>query len=225
LGGLAIHESQVYTLSKKLNEIQEKYFPGISVPINFHASDIRAGYVNHFNEYDQDERFEIMDDVYDIMHKAYPHNLIAFATCIDNTRYESPYQVTYDCFNSVCQSFNLFLYHRFKERDYVKGMLIIDRGREKQYLDIYGRFKISPHVQEYLANIVDIPYFGACSQTRMLQLADFVSNAVYRYYENDDCENIDKFLHLFYKGDRFRPPARGLNHITQNEECDCYACS
>lgn len=224
LGGVAIHEGQIYTLTKEMNDLQEKYFPGIKVPIEFHTTPIRHGKGPHFNKFSEAEREQILDDVYNILHKTYFPNVIAFATSIDISAVKSPMQVTRDCFRDVCQNFNLFLYHQYKKGYWGKGMLIIDRVRERQYLQIYSEFKQSDDVEEYLGNIIDIPYFGACRETRMLQLADFIANAVFRYYESGITKHMDKIMPRFYRGPVYHP-TRGLNHITSDATCKCYACS
>lgn len=221
---MAIHEGQIYTLTKEMNDLQEKYFPGITIPIEFHSSLIRHGKGPHFNHFSEEEREDILNDVYNILHKAHFPNLIAFATCIDVSAVKSPSQVTYDCFKDISQKFNLFLYHQYKKGFLGKGMLIIDRVRESQYLQIYSEFKQSDEVQEYLGNIIDIPYFGASKETRMLQLADFVANAVFRYYESGITSQFDKIIPRFYKGPIYHPTS-GLNHITHDTTCKCYACS
>jgi len=50
LGGVAIHEGQIYTLNQKLDAIQKQYFPGISFPISFHATEIMRGKA-HFKDF------------------------------------------------------------------------------------------------------------------------------------------------------------------------------
>lgn len=224
LGGVAVHEGQIYTLTREFNAIQEKYFPGITVLINFHVSLIRRGKGPHFNKFDEETREQIIDDVYHVIQKQYFPNLIAFATSIDISAVRSPSQVCRDCFKDVCQNFNRFLYHQYKKSIPSKGLLIIDRGREIQYRQIYSEFKKSELVEEYLGNVVDVPYFSACRETRMLQIADFVANAVFRYYESDITKQMNKILPRFYRGPRYHPTS-GLSHITNDENCDCYACS
>lgn len=223
LGGVAIHEGQIYKLTKALNELQEKYFPGITVPIEFHVTPIRRGQRPHWNNFSESERTQIINDVYSIMEKTYYPNLIVFATCIDISAVKDANQVSRACFENVCQSFNKFLIHQYKRGELAKGLLIIDRGREKQYLQYFGEFKKATEVEKFLGNIVDIPYFGACSETRMLQLADFASNAIFRYYEDEDRTTFDKIIPRFYKGPRY-DPILGLTHITNTKDCDCYAC-
>jgi hypothetical protein len=43
IAGVAVHEGQITLISQRIRAIQEKYFPGISVPIEFHATEIRNG--------------------------------------------------------------------------------------------------------------------------------------------------------------------------------------
>ena len=43
LGGISVHESQIYTLSKEFDDLQEEFFPGIQLPIEIHATVIRNG--------------------------------------------------------------------------------------------------------------------------------------------------------------------------------------
>jgi len=224
LGGVAIHEGQIYSLTKELNDIQEKYFPGISFPIEFHVTPIRQGKGPYFKNMSLDARKELIQDVYRVIEKQYFPSLIAFATSIDATAVKNPTQVTHDCFEGVCQKFNLYLYHQYKQENPNKGLLVIDRGREKQYLQIFSEFKNSEEVQKYLANIVDIPYFTACRETRMLQLADFVANAVWRYYEKNECEEMNHIISRFYRGPR-NYPTSGLTHLTLDDTCKCYACN
>lgn len=224
LGGVAIHEGQIYSLTKELNDLQEKYFPGIRIPIEFHVTPIRDGRGPHFNKFSRETREQMIDDVYHIMQKSHFPNLIAFATSLDISAVDNPTQVCRDCFEDVCQHFNLFLYNQYRKGIMSKGLLIIDRGREKQYLHHFGEFKKSEKVETYLGNIVDIPYFAACRETRMLQLADFCANAVFRYFESGITYEFEKIVHLFYRGiPQF--PVQGLYHITNNETCDCCVCS
>jgi hypothetical protein len=223
LGGVAIHEGQIYALNRALNAIQEKYFPGITVPIEFHVSPIRKGTPPHFNQFSEDVREQIINDVYDVIQKASFPGFIAFATSIDISAVKDPTQVSEACFEDVCQHFNLFLHHQYKKGIPTKGLLIIDRGREKQYLQHFTEFKKATEVEKFLGNIIDIPYFAACSETRMLQIADFISNAVFRYYESGITKEMDKVLPRFYTGPKYQPIS-GLGHITNQKGCQCHAC-
>jgi len=223
LGGAAVHEGQIYTMSKELDALQEKYWPGISFSIEFHVSPIRHG-KGIFREMSRDLRENLIADVYKVIGKQIFPGFIAFATSIDASAVQNANQVTHDCFEEVCQNFNRYLYHQFKRDTPAKGLLVIDRGRDIIYRQLFREFKDSPDVQKYLAGIVDIPYFTACRETRMLQIADFIANAVWRYYEYGEDQALNEIIGRFYRGPRPYLDS-GLAHITSDDTCDCYACT
>lgn len=223
LGGIAIHEGQITTLARAIDALQEKYFPGIGIPIEFHAGPIRQGRGPHFNNFDFDTRCDIINDVYNCILKSGFPNIIPFATVMDISAVVNANQVCHDCFEDVCQNFNLYLWDQFKKGFPSKGLLIIDRGREVQYRQHFIEFKKSKLVEEYLANLVDIPYFTAASDTRMLQVADFIVNAVFRYYESNITDCFNKISSLFFRGS-YETPMNRLNHITKDGTCQCCIC-
>lgn len=222
LAGVAIHEGQIYKLTQELEVVQQHYFPGITFPIAFHATDIRRG-KRHFADFMPEQREQLLNDLYDIIRNARFPNLIAFATAIDISSVQNSLQVRRDTLQDICQRFNTFLIRQYKANRPSKGLLIIDRVREGSYRELLADFKKSGTEYGYLGNIVDIPYFARCHETRMLQLADLCAYAVFRYYEHNDSKYIDKIITRFDKRSPGHPPD-GLKHITENE-CSCYACS
>ena len=222
LGAVAIHEGQVYQLTEQLGRIQQSFFPGISIPIAFHATDIRAAR-GRFRDLHQDDRDRLLYDIYQVIHAARFPNLIAFATAIHVSAATSPNQVLHDTFQDICQRFNTFLMRQFKLGHPDKGLLIIDRAHEGRYRELIADFQRSGTAYGYLGNIVDIPYFASRNDTRMIQLADFCAYAVFRYYESGDTDYFGQILPRF---DRRAPrnPPDGLKHIT-SEPCSCKACS
>jgi hypothetical protein len=69
LAGVAIHEGQWRTLSRKLDSIQDSHFPQAGSPIEFHASEIRSGR-NFFRSVGRAERTSLMNDVYGVSPKS-----------------------------------------------------------------------------------------------------------------------------------------------------------
>jgi hypothetical protein len=104
-----------------------------------------------------------------------------------------------------------------------KGLLIIDQTREREYRELVSDFKRHGIKSGYLDNVVDIPYFARCHETRMLQLADFCTSAVFQYYERGENEHLSAILPRFDRRQKDYPPD-GLKHITKNA-CNCPACS
>lgn len=222
IGGVAIHEGQVYQLTRQLDAIQAGFFPGITVPIPFHAADIRTGH-GRFRGIDLDSRLRLLDDVYQVISTARFPNLIVFATSMHISAAQNAGQVLRDTFEDVCERFNKMLVRQFNLGHPDKGLLIIDRAHEQRYRELLAQFHSAGTTHGYLGNIVDIPYFAGRRDTRMIQLADFCAHAVFRYYENRDTTYFNQVLPRFDRRIPRHPPD-GLKHITQ-DPCSCEACS
>jgi hypothetical protein len=222
LGGVAIHEGQIRNFADQLDTIQGSFFPGISVPIPFHASAIRAG-KGQFNSLGATRKEELLHAIYQVMQKSKFPNLTAFATTAHISYVQDPEQVLHDVFQDVCQRFNTFLMLFAKYGKPEKGLLIIDRAHEDHYRRLIAEFQKSGTEYGYLGNIVDIPYFAGCQATRMLQIADHCAYATFRRYENNDSTYFNMIIHAFDQRISNKPD--GLKHLTTNRSCTCEACS
>ena len=224
LGGVAIHEGQVSGLANKLDEIQTKYFGELKVPIEFHAGDIKTGN-KRWHSVPEKTREKIMEDVYNVIAGAPFPTLIAFGSALHISKaVNSETDDLETSFQDVCLKFNHFLIKMHKSGNTNKGLLIIDDAHKNQFKDLINRFRREGVKGVPIHNIVDIPYFSASHDTRMLQLADFCVYSIYRYYEKNDSCYINKILPVFDRRDKFH--ADGLRHIiTNNYTCECIACS
>jgi len=222
IGGVAIHEGQIHGIGAQMDSIQTKYFPGIQIQIAFHATDVRHG-KGHFHGIPPGIRNQILQDIYALIANATFPNLIVFATAIDITAVRNATQARRDIFEDVCEKFNGFLVHQYRIGRPAKGLLIIDENREAEYRELVNDFKRQGTTHGYLGNVVDIPYFARCHQTRMLQLADFVANAIFEYYERNDNTNLNIILPRFY-GKAWDKLSAGFGHIVTGK-CTCVACS
>jgi len=222
IGGVAVHEGQIHGISNQLDGLQTKYFPGIQIQIAFHATDIKRG-KGHFQGIHPDKRNQILQDVYAVIGSATFPYLIVFATAIDITAVKDPIQARRDVFEDVCEKFNGFLVHQFQRGFPSKGLLIIDENREAEYRQLVNDFKKTGTTHGYIANIFDIPYFARCYETRLLQLADFVTHSVFDYYEYNDNTALNVIIPRIY-GNAFGKLDAGLGHIVQ-KNCTCVACT
>lgn len=218
---MAIFEAQIWKLSTELDNIQNKYFPGISYPIAFHASETRRG-KGHFDNLKPEIRNNMLIEVCNVISSSVFPNLVAFATVVDISAVESPLQVRRLTLEDICARFNTFLIRQHKAKRPNRGLLIIDRNREGDYRSLMADFKRDGVKSGYLDNIVDIPYFASCNDTRMLQLADSLANAVFQYYEKGKSELLDIVMPKFDRRERDYPPD-GLKHFTK-QICKCPAC-
>jgi hypothetical protein len=222
IGGVAVHEGQVSDLIKHLQKIQENYFPGVSIPIEFHAEHVKHS-KGVYNSFPLKKREQILEDVYKlILDTGFP-NIIVFAAVMSQDAAKGATQVRSDTFEGVCSRFNNFLIWEHRLRYTTKGLVIIDKNREDEYRHLLSSFQTSTKYG-YLGNVVDIPYFAQSHETRMLQLADFCAYAIWRYYERQD----DKYMNIILPRICRKPLTHkldGLQHITNNKQCTCIACT
>lgn len=221
LAAVAVHEGQVSQLTKSLDAIQTKYFPQVSLPIAFHAVDIHGG-KGRFKDMDKETRANLMKDIYSfIASVAYPR-MIAFGTAIDDSALKSPAETIDVTLGDLCSRFNIFLKRLYEVGTPSKGLMIVDQSHEDQYRRLLHLFQAQGTKYGQLGNVVDIPYFATRKDTRMLQLADFVAYAAFRYYERNEDTYLKMILDKFDRKTRDRDPD-GLKHITERE-CKCIAC-
>jgi len=223
LGGVAIHEGQVLGLANKLDDIQTAYFGELKVPIEFHAGDMKTGN-KRWRSIPEKTREKIMDEVYDVIANAPFPTLVAFGTALHLSKAENTESGNLEiAFQDVCLKFNHFLVKAHKSGNTNKGLLIIDDAHKRQFKDLINTFRKEGVKGVPIYNIVDIPYFSASQDTRMLQLADFCVYAVYRYYEKQDSTYLDKILPQFDRRDAMH--VDGLRHVIKSLACTCVACS
>lgn len=129
LAGIAVYESQIAALDNELQGIQEKYFPNISYPIAFHATEIRRG-KGQFSAFLPKVRESILQDVYSIIRNTRFPSCLIFATAMHISMAQNPLQVRRDTLEDICQRFNTFLMRQHKLNLSSKGLLIIDQNRE-----------------------------------------------------------------------------------------------
>jgi hypothetical protein len=221
LGGVAVFEGEIRGLTNQLADIQARYFQRGPMPIQFHITDIRKGR-NCFGNLPFERRQELISDVYSVITRAGFPSLVAFATAIDRSSARGANQARRVTFEDVTNRFNYFLVRQHKGGHTEKGLLIIDENRAEQYREIFSEFQEGGTRYGYLGNVPDVPYFARCRDSRMLQLADFVANAVYRYYQHGDDFHIKNILPCFDRRSIDYPPD-GLKHIIRGP-CNCIAC-
>ena len=224
IGGIAVHEGQIQRVSSILDRIQSRFLADISIPIKFHATEIQSGKAR-FHGLSRTERQDMLDAVYDaIADIEYPHAAL-FATAMHISAVKSSEQALRDTFEDVVRRVNTFLVRLNREGNPQKGLLIIDRatGTEDKYRTLISEFRGAGAQHGFLGNIVDIPYFSQSNDTRLLQIADFCAYAVFRSYEREYHQYLNKILPQFDRRAARSPRIDGLRHIILRS-CDCRAC-
>lgn len=222
LAGLAIHESETFWLTRALDDLEREYFPDAAQPIEFHASKLHVAERHAkppFDALSHDRRAELIDAIYQVI--AGSHATL-FAIVIEKKNAgETVYE---DAFEQIVSKFDRMLRRPGATRmPNERGLVVIaDSPYQTTITDRARRVWADGHRWGRLGAIADIPYFAPASNTRLLQLADFAANAVFRRYERGDARHFDPIAPRFdADGDNLY----GLVHTASNRwSCFCPAC-
>ena len=224
VAGLAVFERRTYYLARELNQLQSRYLPDCPGHIPFHASALHApeGRVPPpFNTLTNTQRRNLLRDVYQVIANS---DVRIFAVAMEKTAVpENPYERG---FEEIINRFDRMLARIHRERDDPqRGLIVVAESSYRENLEILAR-RIAEEGHRWgdIHNLADIPYFAPANNTRLLQLADFVSNAVFGRYESGYARYFDQIAPRFDQDHEGR--LHGLVHVANDRrDCYCLACA
>jgi hypothetical protein len=224
LAGLAVFEREIYWYAQEVDAIQKKYLPSVDYPVEFHASPLRQKNSDKLPEplnlLTLDERRQLVKDMYQVIRN---RRGVLFGIAIEKAwcAQEDPYE---RAFEDLTSRFDLFLrrINSSAGENEQRGLIAIAESSYRQNLEILGeRFRGGSTRWGQLHTIADVPFFLPAKNTRLLQLADFCSNAIFGRYNSGLTRDFDIIAPRF---DREETRIHGLAHLTRDHECQCLAC-
>lgn len=221
VAGVAVFETETFFLAQELDGLQARYFPQSSEPIAFHASPLRAAHGQSHDPYptlDRTERRELTTDIYRAIARS---RVRLFAIAMEKQYILGD---AYDRgFEEIVSRFDRMLSRFGRDGNTQRGLIVAAESSYRQNLETLAR-KIARdgHRWGRTHNLADIPYFAPAANTRLLQAADFVANAVYGRYESGLSRDLDVITPRF---DQDGPEMHGLVHLHgARSDCYCPAC-
>lgn len=222
VAGLAVFERETYFLSRSLDQIQARYFPTHDGTVAFRASDLRAqeGHIPPpFNTLTDAQRRNLIKDIYQVIIDS---NVNLFAVAMEKVVTDGdPYERG---FEEIVNRFDLMLAQVLRDRgEPQRGLIVVAESSYRENLEVLAqRIASQGHRWGETHNLADIPYFAPAKSTRLLQLADFVANAVFGRYESGYARYFDSIVPKFHQ-DQNR--LHGLVHRSREfRDCYCPAC-
>ena len=222
VGGLAVFERETYFLARSIDRLQAQYLPGETAPVPFHASPLRAPDSHVKPPFDNlaiEQRRALIDDVYRVIAES---NARVFAVAIEKAAIEGdPYERG---FEEVVSRFDRMISRISRERDEKqRGLIVVAESNYRNNLELLAnKIAREGHRWGETYNLADIPYFAPARNTRLLQLADFVVNAVYGRYEGGYARQFDRIAPRI---DQEQGRMHGLVHFARTrQDCYCPAC-
>lgn len=147
----------------------------------------------------------------------------AFCECVKKKKFTTD-DMYESSFQQVVTRFETFLSKTsVKGRKSQQGLLISDNNEtiNRRLTHLMRKFHVDGTMWRKIQHIVETPLFVDSTLTSMIQVADLMSYATRRYFENEEEELFDKIKSRF---DRHYTRLVGIRHFTPSEKCGCAVC-
>ena len=226
LAGLAVFEREIHWFAQDVDALQARYLPDVREPVELHARILYApdeAVPDPFNTLTREKRRQMAADMYSIIRG---RRGVVFGAAIEKAwcRTEDPYE---RAFEDLTSRFDLFMRRinaqaAGQNQEEQRGLIAVAESTYRNNLEVLGeRFRGGNTRWGPLHTIADVPFFLPARNTRLLQLADFCSHAIYGRYNNGLTRDFDV---IAPKIDREEGRIHGLAHLCVDPECQCLAC-
>jgi len=222
LAGVSVFERQIHWLSTELDRLAETIYPPDPRAVEFHASVIFSGRKPPWNGMRKEERRDVIKKVLAILARAH-QSTKAFACAVHKKSFpgSDPMELA---FEDLCSRFDKQLKRMYAIDDNPqRGLIILDESSYETSLQKLARdFRSLGTRWGVLKNLCDVPLFVDSCASRIVQLADHVAYATFRYYQSKDLTYLEPILPRF---DVMDGKLHGLVHRQhQDPNCMCPAC-
>ncbi len=224
MAGVAVFETGVHHVIRELDGIVARHFPDHDArEIELHGSPMWGGR-GFWRHVPKDRRHAVMKDALGVFRGASRRNLRAFGIVVEKAAV-SPADPVEHAYEQICTRFDMFLSRMFtRRREKQRGLVIVDRSRYEDTLQgLAHSFREDGTRWGNLRNLSEVPLFVDSRMSRLVQLADLVSYALWRRHERGDMQFVLPIVEAF---DREGRVYHGLYHKTlPGRDCDCAACA
>lgn len=222
LAAVGVHEGQWQSVAGKMDDLQTKYFPNLTEPIELHSYDARHGQ-GIFKGMPKEERQAFETELYDMI-RAHPSGLVLFGIIIDKPS-RPPDEAPYDrALEDLISRLDLSLKRRFAMGDPQKGTIVIDNTTLRDRLrPLFDRWRRQGTRWGATYNLIETIFFLESGSSRIVQIADFVAGAVFQSYEHGKSAAFQSIMRKFER-DPDTGKIHGLRHVTSDRSCGCFAC-
>lgn len=226
LAGVAVFERQIFHLIKELDELVDSFPIDSGEQVELHGNPMYSGKRAPWKSLARPERSKMMVDALKVLTNA-SATVRAFGITV-NKQAIAPNDPVQYAFEEICNRFNLYLqryYHRRggKNEDKQRGLVVMDHSHYEQTLQALAtEYRVNGTRWGHLRNLAEVPLFVDSKASRLVQLADLIAFAMWRYYEHQDGRFFEPIISRF---DSDGGVIHGLVHYRpSNQNCHCPAC-
>ncbi|MCA9948604.1 MAG: DUF3800 domain-containing protein [Anaerolineales bacterium] len=221
LGGVCVPENSTRWLSYELEKLAQEINPENPRDVEFHASEIFGGRGKIWEQFNRQQRIEIIRRVLLVLENAYS-SIVTFACAVHKESFPNTDPVM-TAFEDLSSRFNLYLRNVTSEYSH-KGLIVLDKSSyETSLQNLSFQFKEQgDQWGSFQKSIIEVPLFVNSRASRVIQLADHIAYAVFRRY---NAEDLTYFNCIEGRFDQREGKMHGLAHKqTYKYSCTCPAC-
>lgn len=198
LAGAAVFERAAHWIEKDLDAIAARFNAAQPRSIELHGSPMRGGR-DEWRKVPVPDRVQAIKDALKVGICDRPENAVRLFGAVIKKAAVAGKDPVDMAFEQLCNRFDLFLRRRYaKNGDPQRGIILFDKASTETRIQTLARdFKASGHSWGKTMNYAEVPVFLDSKASRLIQLADLVSFALYRFYEHNDNAFYDVIKHRF----------------------------
>lgn len=208
LGGVAVFERQVHWMGLELDKVAARFDPANPRLVELHGSPMLGGR-REWASVPPADRVQAIKDGLQVLATSM-RSTAAFCVAVKKSTIPAIDPVEW-AFEELCKQFDHFLMVMYKDtkekrvnhytptNEPQRGLMVCDEStRETSLQRLAVDFRTKGHSSGILRNLVEVPLFVDSRATRLVQLADLIAYATFRYVERNDSRFIDVFKHRFH---------------------------
>lgn len=208
LAGVAVFERETHWIEQALNTVATRFSPENPHAVELHGSPMRSGR-DGWKKHHYPDRLQAIKDALKLGITERPRKYVRlFGAVIKKASVVGQDPVEH-AFEQLTSRFDFFLKRlHHKNNDSQRGIILFDESSTERRIQTLAReFKYAGHSWGQTKNYAEVPVFMDSKASRLIQLADLVAYALYRFYEHSDSSFYDVIKHCF---DREGPAEHGL---------------
>lgn len=197
LAGLSVFEREPHWLEQELEQIAKRFNSHEPESVELHGSPMRAGKGKWRSFPKQDREQAIIDALTVGVCKRHPGQVRLFAAVLEKKNFAGQ-DIAQVAFEQLSSRFDQFLGRLHQKGNTQRGLILFDKSStEKRIQTLAKEFKKAGHSFGKTRNYAEVPVFIDSQASRLIQLADLVTYAIFRKFEHSDPRFYDLISNCF----------------------------
>ncbi|MPS32187.1 MULTISPECIES: DUF3800 domain-containing protein [unclassified Salinivibrio] len=207
LAGFSVFERSAHWLSLELDKIAAIFNPQDPHAVELHGAPMLAGR-GFWRKFDKELRLKAIKQALSLIDG---RKFRIFASVVRKGAI-SPNDPVHYTFQQIVTRFDHFLARQHVHfNNTQRGLILFDKSSKEAPIQALAKaFKLDGHDWGRLRNMAEVPAFIDSEATRLIQLADLIAYALFRYYEKKDGQFFDLIERKF---DYFGGVQHGLHTV------------